>query len=209
VKDAPASVSLLGNAILQRLMRRRMSGYELKKLFTTPLGYGWRAYDTQIYRELKVLEQAGLVSGKDEEGQAGPQRRVYAVTPAGEDALLRWLQSPLDETGRKSELTMRVWSMDLMPLESLLELLASVREQTVTTLNRMTARRDQLREEYGPPELVEDPQHVGRLLVLEQGIEEAQHKLRWLERVEAVARVRALLKEPADQPTKLRLVNEG
>jgi DNA-binding PadR family transcriptional regulator len=209
VKGAPASVSLLGNAILQRLMRRRMSGYELKKLFTTPLGYGWRAYDTQIYRELKVLEQAGLVSGEDEEGRAGPQRRVYSVTPAGEDALLRWLQSPLDETGRKSELTMRVWSMDLMPLESLLELLASVREQTVTTLNRMTSRRDQLREEYGPPELVEDPQHVGRLLVLEQGIEEAQHKLRWLERVEAVARVRALLNEPADQPPRLRLVSES
>jgi len=209
VKGAPASVSLLGNAILQRLMRRRMSGYELKKLFTTPLGYGWRAYDTQIYRELKVLEQAGLISGADEEGRAGPQRRVYSVTPAGEDALLRWLQSPLDETGRKSELTMRVWSMDLMPLESLLELLGSVREQTVTTLNRMTARRDQLREDYGPPELVDDPQHVGRLLVLEQGIEEAQHKLRWLERVEAVARVRALLSEPADQSSRLRLVNEG
>src|SRR4051794_2147424 len=56
-----AKPSLLGCAILQRLARSPMSGYELKKLFTTAVGYGWRAYDTQIYRELKALEQNGLV----------------------------------------------------------------------------------------------------------------------------------------------------
>ena len=86
------SISLLGNAILQRLRRSRMSGYELKKLFTTPLGYGWRAYDTQIYRELKVLERTGLICGANEDGRGGPQRRVYDLTPAGEAALARWLE---------------------------------------------------------------------------------------------------------------------
>jgi hypothetical protein len=59
----------------------------------------------------------------------------------------------------------------------------------------MTQRRDQLRQDYGPPELVDDPQHMGRLLVLEHDIEEAQHRLRWLERVETVARVRLVLGE--------------
>jgi DNA-binding PadR family transcriptional regulator len=195
---APA-VSLLGNAILQRLVRRRMSGYELKKLFTTPLGYGWRAYDTQIYRELKVLEHAGLVSGTDQEGRAGPQRRVYSVTPAGDEAVRSWLQTPLDETGRKSELTMRIWSMDLLPEMALLALVDSVRQQTIEQLQHMTARRDQLREDFGPPELVADAQHAGRLLVLEHDIEEAQHRLRWLERVETVARVRKLLADASDQ----------
>ena len=66
--------SLLGGAILQRLERTPMSGYELKKRFASSLGYGWRAYDTQIYRELKNLEQARLV-----EGRAEP----HVVTPGG------------------------------------------------------------------------------------------------------------------------------
>src|SRR5947209_2314394 len=59
--ESAPKASLLGCAILQRLARSPMSGYELKKLFTTPVGYGWRAYDTQIYRELKALEQTHLV----------------------------------------------------------------------------------------------------------------------------------------------------
>ena len=175
-----------------------MSGYELKKLFTSPLGYGWRAYDTQIYRELRALEQSGLVSAEPqaEKSRRGPQRRTFHVTTAGEHAVRSWLVSPLDETGRKSELTMRIWSMDLMPAERLFELIGSVRRQTLSHLERMSARREQLREAYGLPELVADPQHAGRLLVLEHDIEEAQHTLRWLERVEMVARVRALLGEP-------------
>jgi Transcriptional regulator PadR-like family len=64
-------------------MPRRPSGYELKKLFTTTVGYGWRAYDTQLYRELKALERAGLMRGEDEAGRAGPQRRIYTVTVLG------------------------------------------------------------------------------------------------------------------------------
>ena len=175
-----------------------MSGYELKKLFTSPLGYGWRAYDTQIYRELKALEQGGFVSAEPqpETSSRGPQRRTFHVTPEGERAVRGWLVSPLDETGRKSELTMRIWSMDLMPADALLGLIGVVRQQTLSQLERMSARREQLRDAYGPPELVADAQHAGRLLVLEHDIEEAQHTLRWLERVETVARVHALLGDP-------------
>src|SRR5437763_9344491 len=102
--DAPKP-SLLGCAILQRLARSPMSGYELKKLFTTPVGYGWRAYDTQIYRELKSLEGSGLIQGQVEPGRAGPQRRVYEPTLQGLRVLRAWLESPLDETAVKSELT--------------------------------------------------------------------------------------------------------
>ncbi len=193
-KSPPATKpSLLGCAILQRLARSPMSGYELKKLFTTPVGYGWRAYDTQIYRELKALEQIGLVQGQVEPGRAGPRRRVYHPTLQGQHALRAWLDSPLDETAVKSELTMRVWSVDLFPPGALQKLVQTVREQTQAQLEHMTGRREELRDTYGPPETASDPTVVGRLLVLEYEIEAAQFKLRWLERIEAVHTVRALL----------------
>jgi PadR family transcriptional regulator, regulatory protein AphA len=187
--------SLLGCAILQRLARSPMSGYELKKLFTTPVGYGWRAYDTQIYRELKALEQMGLVQGQVQPGRAGPQRRVYQPTLQGRRALREWLNSPLDETAVKSELTMRVWSVDLFPPDALRKLVATVREQTQAQMQHMMGRREELRDRFGPPETSSDPTVVGRLLVLEYEIEAAQFKLRWLERIEAVHTVRALLND--------------
>lgn len=192
--------SLLGCAILQRLARSPMSGYELKKLFTTPVGYGWRAYDTQIYRELKALEQLGLIHGQVEPGRGGPQRRVYEPTLHGQRVLRQWLESPLDETSVKSELTTRVWSVDLFPRGALDKLVANVREQTQAQLEHMMGRRDELRTAFGPPETATDATVVGRLLVLEYEIEAAQMKLRWLERIEAVERVRELLVQRDDAP---------
>ncbi len=192
--------SLLGCAILQRLARSPMSGYELKKLFTTPVGYGWHAYDTQIYRELKTLEQTGLVHGKVAPGRAGPQRRVYEPTLQGLRAVREWLQSPLDETAVKSELSMRIWSVDLFPPGALARLVATTREQTQSQLQHMSHRREELRQQFGPPETATDPAVVGRLLVLEHDIEAAQLKLRWLERIDAVNDVRALLGAAEESP---------
>jgi PadR family transcriptional regulator, regulatory protein AphA len=190
---ASPAISVLGGAILQRLTRAPMSGYELKKLFTTSAGYGWHAYDTQIYRELKALERHGLVHGRAQEGRAGPRRRVYTPTPLGLAALRGWLESPLDETWHKSELTMRIWALDLMSRAALDHLLAEVRRQTLDQLEHMQGRRDELRRRYGPPELCSDPRQVGRQLVLEYDIEVSRLKLAWMERVQTIARLQERL----------------
>lgn len=197
--------SLLGCAILQRLAREPRSGYELKRVFTTPIGYGWRAYDTQIYRELKALEQQGLVQGQIEPGRGGPQRRVYEPTLRGLQALRDWFESPLDETAQKSELTMRVWSIDMFPPGALEPLISTQRQQMKKQLEHMAGRREELRKEYGPPEVAADPAAVGRLLVLEHDMEMTQLKLRWLERVEAVMAIRSMLEDsPAVATTRRR-----
>jgi PadR family transcriptional regulator AphA len=190
---SPRPVSLLGCAILQRLQRTPMSGYELKKRFASSLGFGWRAYDTQIYRELKSLEQAQLVRGWSEEGRAGPRRRVYAPTPAGLGALRAWLESPLADTWQKSELTLRVFSIDQMSVAAVEQLLGEIERETAERLERIVARRNELREKYGMPEMAEDGSYVGNLLVLEHDADYAQLRLRWIERVRAVMQIRARL----------------
>jgi DNA-binding PadR family transcriptional regulator len=170
-----------------------MSGYELKKRFSSSLGYGWRAYDTQIYRELKTLEASGLVSGRAEKGDRGPDRRVYAVTDAGRAALVAWLESPLDDTWYKSELTLRIWSMHLMGAAALADLLDGVESASRAYLEQLVARRAELREVYGPPEVTDDPHGVGHQLILEFDQEVAERKLAWIARVREVTRIRAML----------------
>ena len=46
-----------------------------------------------IYRALRNLEEDGLVSGSWNDNSLGPQRRVYTLTPQGEEALVEWIEN--------------------------------------------------------------------------------------------------------------------
>jgi DNA-binding PadR family transcriptional regulator len=196
--------SALGSAILQRVQRSPMSGYELKKRFASSVSFGWRAYDTQIYRELKALESAGLIVGRAERGGRGPERRIFTLTESGSQALLAWLESPVEEPWHKSELNIRIWSMDLIPPERLEQLLAGVEEATREHLDQLTARRLELREHFGPPEIASEPQGVGHQLILEFDVQMAQLKLAWIDRVHAVGKIRSLVEPSAARKRKRR-----
>ena len=46
-----------------------------------------------IYRALRNLEAEGLVSDSWDNSNLGPQRRVYTITPQGEEALAVWIEN--------------------------------------------------------------------------------------------------------------------
>lgn len=46
-----------------------------------------------IYRALRNLEAEGLVSDTWDDNSLGPQRRVYSITPQGEEALAVWIEN--------------------------------------------------------------------------------------------------------------------
>jgi PadR family transcriptional regulator, regulatory protein PadR len=46
-----------------------------------------------IYRALHNLEADGLVSDTWDDNSLGPRRRVYTITPQGEDILSEWVQN--------------------------------------------------------------------------------------------------------------------
>ena len=65
--------NILGFSILQLLERFSLSGYDVKKRFATSLAYGWYAHNSQIYPQLRQLEDHGLVEspGRNEHRRAG------------------------------------------------------------------------------------------------------------------------------------------
>jgi DNA-binding PadR family transcriptional regulator len=81
--------------ILGMLRLGKQTGYDIKQLVDKSTRFFWAASYGQIYPELKRLEQAGLVAGSSEP-QGGRQRRVYELTPAGDEALLEWLRDARD-----------------------------------------------------------------------------------------------------------------
>lgn len=61
-------------------------GYELRERLR-PLGFN-RDDPGRLYRALRALEEAGLVSSAWQSSAGGPDRRTYELTRAGEERLL-------------------------------------------------------------------------------------------------------------------------
>lgn len=81
---------LLRPCLLLLLAESRGHGYDLMARLK-PFGFDWGG-PGPIYRELRVLEAAGLVGSAWEAPGAGPARHVYELTPAGVETLALWAE---------------------------------------------------------------------------------------------------------------------
>ena len=91
---APRRISRFAEpALLLLLHRKPYHGYGLMEDL---LSLGLEEYpmdSSAVYRTLRNLEDEGMVASQwDVEVSAGPPRRVYTITPAGEDHLTRWIE---------------------------------------------------------------------------------------------------------------------
>ena len=74
--------------LLLLLRNWSMHGYQLMQTMTV---FGLATCDPPtIYRTLRRLEKEGLINSDWEPGEAGPAKRVYSLTEAGEDFLQSW-----------------------------------------------------------------------------------------------------------------------
>src|SRR5438270_7884260 len=81
-----------GRVILGMLALGKSSGYDIKQFVDKSTRHFWAASYGQIYPELKRLEDAGLVEGR-EEPTGGRARTLYDLTDPGRAALTNWLGS--------------------------------------------------------------------------------------------------------------------
>ena len=73
-----------------------LSGYDIKRLFDHMLAPMWGAAHSQIYKELRRMEELGWVDMRREEQEARPDRKVYSMTDKGGVALHQWQAQPPD-----------------------------------------------------------------------------------------------------------------
>lgn len=90
------AAGMLESALLLLLHREQAHGYTLME----QLGeFGLEGIDpSAIYRALRDMEAREWVSSTwNEEQSQGPARRVYRITPLGDEVLAAWIQD-LDQT---------------------------------------------------------------------------------------------------------------
>lgn len=173
-RSIPSTLSL---AILGLVSREPMSGYDLRKIFTTtPMGH-FSASPGAIYPALRRMEAAGLIEGNTERGDTLRPRRTYAVTDEGIGLLkdmLSWPVTHNDVVWRLEELMLRFAFMDgllgrKVSLRFLRELTARIMEYIPYLRRHLEVQR-----EHG---------RVNGAYALEQGIAKYEATAAWAERV--------------------------
>lgn len=116
--DAPyrKEKKMLKYGILGLLSYGEMSGYEIMETFKSSLVFFWKATTSQIYRELKVLEEKGWAEKTVVIQHKKPDKNVFHITQAGKAELARWLSSPSEDVAR-NPLLMKVFFFAANPIE--------------------------------------------------------------------------------------------
>ncbi|MGE2731062.1 helix-turn-helix transcriptional regulator [Mycolicibacterium vaccae] len=86
-----------------------LSGYDIRKYIKWNLSYFYESPSrSQIYTDLKKFEQLGLATSRVESSGAR-SRRLYQITDAGRDAVVRWANdAPVELPTLKNSVLLRV-----------------------------------------------------------------------------------------------------
>lgn len=145
-------------------------GYELRAVFEQFLGGTWPLNIGQVYTALSRLEKEGLVSCQVVPQDALPDRKVYALTKAGEAELRRWTEEAPDAPVRlRDELFLKVLVATLGDPAEALDLIARQRRSHLQAMSDLV-------------HLQSDPAlHPATALLLEGTVLRMESDLKWLE----------------------------
>jgi DNA-binding PadR family transcriptional regulator len=164
--------------ILGMVSREARSGYEIKSLVDSTTRFFWAVSYGQIYPELKRLSEAGLLEGVDAP-RGDRKRTLYAITPAGEEALRGWLRQAPATFEMREEGLLKLFFSGALPPEEAAETLRWMREHRLGVLQRL---RELEPEAEQKAEQNDDPFPQ---MVLQGGIEFNEWFADWCERMEA------------------------
>jgi DNA-binding PadR family transcriptional regulator len=91
-----SAMSVVPIALLGLLERQPSHGYDLKREYDTYFGRGKGLPFGQVYATLARLTRDGKATAAEFEPGAGPERKRYAITPAGRADVEAWLTAPVE-----------------------------------------------------------------------------------------------------------------
>jgi DNA-binding PadR family transcriptional regulator len=164
--------AVVQEVVLAMLAKEPSHGYELRSRLREALGPVGEAMNAgQIYVTLGRLEKAGLVTCELEAGQ-GPDRKVYAVTAAGQQRVSAWLADASWPGSAQTEFHLKLAAAAAGRLADPIALIDAQRRELLRLL------RDTQRA------ALEEPPGTDAGLLLEGVSLRLQADLRWLEACE-------------------------
>jgi DNA-binding PadR family transcriptional regulator len=165
------------NAILGLLAQRPRHGYMLRAAFETLVGGEdiWDVKPAQIYTTLSRLEESGLVQQEGTDQGAGPEKRIYSITPAGEKELASWFLAGVQEDRQRDEFFVKLMLSLHAEGADPARVIQAQRGTLYQELHDLTARRGRC-----------DPRtELATIFLLDKTLMHVEADLRWLDMVEA------------------------
>ncbi len=178
--------------ILAGLAHAPRSGYDVTKWLAVVASHFWPVGHSSIYPALAALEADGLVHHEAVSSEQGPERKVYSLTDCGREALLAWVDGPLETAQVRDAQLVQALCYGFLPQERALARLAQVRRAHVDRLAHYEELERQLRSGHDAEDRthgIAGPAYTGTVLVIRCGILSEQSYLRWCD--EAMAMIGA------------------
>lgn len=179
------------NAILGLLIPKPRHGYELRAAFEAVVGgdANWDVKPAQIYTTLERLQEAGLVKCESDLGEGDePSRRIYAITPSGEQALQEWMTCGVTPEHQRDEFFVKLMVGMVSGIVEPSRLVQMQRTHLYGELHELT----KLRDSY-------DPQiEMAQILLLDKAVMHLEADLRWLDLTDL--RLEAIQRQPLPEP---------
>jgi DNA-binding PadR family transcriptional regulator len=120
------------------------SGYQLRQIALSSLRFFyWTPAQSQIYRELRRLNELGLATSTAVEQSDRPDKITYAITPAGREELTRWLEhAPVNPPVIKLDAALRIFLGHATNTERLLEVVEEQRKHLRGLLEELNRVRE-------------------------------------------------------------------
>lgn len=178
------------HALLGLLAQRPRHGYELHAAFEAVVGgeQNWDVKPAQIYTTLARLEEGGLVVKESIEQEAGPEKRIYAITDNGRAELGQWFESGVQREHQRDEFFIKLM-MSLTTAET--DPYKVIHRQRAKLYQEMHALTSQRHRANPRTELA-------HILLLEKGVMHLEADLRWLDMIEA--RLDDIKRQPRPEP---------
>ena len=170
-------------ALLGFLTYRPMTGYDMKKM-TDDVGPSWTAPQSQIYDTLHRLEKRGLVTVEVIHQDTKPNRKLYRMTPKGEEALASWMSEPHPPRVLRNPFLLQLWFADLVDDDVVLSFLEESAEELRKYVATLEAKPGMHRE----PQDADPRDRFFKWMTLNYGARHAQFQIAWIE--ETIERVR-------------------
>lgn len=127
---------MLEYIILGFLMRREMSGYDLKLYMAKSTSNFFDASFGSIYPALKRLETKGQISSR-EVVDCGKYKKLYSITDTGKICFRNWLEQPIEFAKTRLDHLVKVFFLGFLPKEMAMQELQSLIPEVETVLSNL------------------------------------------------------------------------
>ena len=166
----------LEHALLVALSEQPASGLDLARRFGRSIGFFWHATHQQIYRVLARMDGDGWVTVTEVAQTGRPDKKVYAVSPAGARVLADWLAEPTPMEPLRSELAVKMRGAAFGDRDAVLDVVRANLAEHRLRLDHY----EQLERHHHPTPAALTGHELDQYLVLRGGIRTEQFWVDWL-----------------------------